>query len=86
MIRAARPDDVDVLVLLRHDLWPEGPPEEHAEELEAFFAGRAREPLAILVAESPRGGLAGFCELSVRAYAEGCRTDRVGYLGGGTWA
>jgi aminoglycoside 6'-N-acetyltransferase I len=36
---------------------------------------------AVLVAEGP-SSLLGFAEVSVRAYAEGCRTDRVGYLEG----
>ena len=82
MIRPALPADLETLASLRHDLWPEGPREEHAGELAAFFAGRAREPLAILVAESSAGDVAGFCELSIRPYAEGCRSDRVGYLEG----
>ncbi len=81
-IRPARPVDGDRLVTLRHALWPDGAIEEHAGELAAFFDGEAREPLEILVAESADGTLHGFCELSIRAYAEGCRTDRVGYLEG----
>lgn len=82
MIRPARTADLETLARLRHELWPEGPHEEHAGELADFFAGRAREPLAILVAEPSTGAVAGFCELSIRAYAEGCRSDRVGYLEG----
>ncbi len=81
-IRPARAGDLQALTALRHDLWPGGPPEEHAAELAAFFDGRAREPLAILVAETGDGRLLGFCELSIRAYAEDCRSDRVGYLEG----
>ena len=34
------------------------------------------------MAESAAGEVVGFCELSIRAYAEGCRSDRVGYLEG----
>jgi len=67
---------------MRHALWPGGSAEEHAGEIEDFFAGRSREPLAVLVAESEPGQLAGFAELSIRPYAEGCETGRVGYLEG----
>ena len=67
---------------MRHALWPEGSVEEHAGEIEDFFAGRSREPLAVLVAEAEPGRLLGFAELSIRPYAEGCATDRIGYLEG----
>lgn len=82
MIRAARPDDFERLLGLRRALWPETPDGDHARDLEAFFGGRAREPLEVLVAETAERRLVGFCELSIRAYAEGCQTDRVGYVEG----
>ncbi len=84
-IRAARPGDARLWCEMRHALWPEGPAEEHAGEIEDFFAGRSREPLAVLVAQvgdTAPGQLAGFAELSIRPQAEGCTTDRVGYLEG----
>lgn len=67
---------------MRHALWPEGSIEEHVGEIEDFFAGRLREPLAVLVAEGASDRLLGFAELSIRAQAEGCATDRIGYLEG----
>ena len=67
---------------MRHALWPEGSAEEHAGEIEDFFAGRSMEPLAVLVAEAGPGQLLGFAELSIRSHAEGCTTGRVGYLEG----
>ncbi len=67
---------------LRHALWPDHPEAEHREEIDRFFAGDAREPLAVLLAEDETRCPVGFAELSVRAYAEGCRTDRVAYLEG----
>jgi len=67
---------------MRHALWPEGSADEHAREIEDFFAGRSREPLATLVAQAVPGQLLGFVEISIRTYAEGCTTDRVGYLEG----
>ena len=81
-IRAVRPDDSRLWCEMRHALWPEGSAEEHAGEIEDFFAGRSHEPLAVLVAEADPGQLAGFAELSIRSHAEGCTTDRVGYLEG----
>jgi aminoglycoside 6'-N-acetyltransferase I len=67
---------------MRESLWPEGSAAEHASEIEEFFAGGARESLAVLIAEDPSGNPVGFVELSIRPTAEGCRTDRVAYLEG----
>ena len=67
---------------LRCALWPEGSESEHASEITEFLEGRAREPLAVLVAEDGADRLIGCVELSVRGYAEGCRSDRVAYLEG----
>jgi aminoglycoside 6'-N-acetyltransferase I len=80
LIRPAARNDTAALVHLRHGLWPELSIDEHAAELASFFDGRCREPLAILVAEDSERELQGFCELSIRAYAEGCTSDQVGYL------
>ena len=67
---------------LRCALWPEGSEREHAADIGEFFAGRAVEPLAVLLAEDREGKAIGFAELSIRAYAEGCSTDRVAFLEG----
>lgn len=80
-VKPASRADLETLLDFRRDLWPEGSAAEHRRELERFFDGRAREPLAILVAEK-NGEPVGFCELSVRPHAEGCSTERVAYLEG----
>lgn len=80
VVRPARPADTEALVRFRCALWPEGSAAEHRQELEDFFA-KAPAESAALVAEGA-AGLLGFAELSIRAYAEGCDTDRVGYLEG----
>ena len=36
----------------------------------------------MLIAEAAGGEAVGFAELSIRPYAEGCRTDRVAFLEG----
>jgi len=81
-IRPARPNDAEVWSRLRHDLWPEGSLDEHAQEIEDFLAGQASEPLAVLMAEGPQHEIVGFAELSIRPCAEGCTTNRIGYLEG----
>lgn len=58
-------------------LWPEGSREEHAGELDGWLTGNAT-----IVCERETGGLMGFVEVSIRNYAEGCATDRVGYVEG----
>jgi len=67
---------------MRHALWPEGSVDEHEREIERFLAGKAREPLAVLIAEDAAGRPLGFAELSIRAHAEDCSTNRVAFLEG----
>jgi aminoglycoside 6'-N-acetyltransferase I len=79
-VRHATPADAASLTRLRHALWPDGSEEEHRQEIDRFFAD-PRPPGAVLVAAG-KSGLVAFAEVSIRAYAEGCRTNRVGYLEG----
>ena len=81
-VRHARPDDARGWSLLRHALWPDESPEELAHEAEAFFSGGETMLRAVLVAETERGELLGFAELSLREYAEDCRTSPVAFLEG----
>jgi aminoglycoside 6'-N-acetyltransferase I len=81
-VRPAKPDDAASWLKMRLTLWPDGSEAEHRGEIERFLRGETREPLGVLLAESGAGGLVGFAELSIRPYAEGCRTDRVAYLEG----
>jgi aminoglycoside 6'-N-acetyltransferase I len=78
-VRHAALADAEGLARLRHALWPDGSEADHRREVERFFAGPHAAP--VLVAEE-RSGLLGFAELSIRPYAEGCETDRVGFLEG----
>ena len=79
-VRHATPADAASLARLRHALWPDGSEAEHRQEVDRFFAD-PRPPGAVLVAAG-QSGLVAFAEVSIRAYAEGCRTNRVGYLEG----
>jgi aminoglycoside 6'-N-acetyltransferase I len=67
---------------MRCALWPEGSEAEHRTEIDQFFAGQLRDPLEVLLATTASGEAIGFAELSIRAYAEDCVTDRVAYLEG----
>lgn len=67
---------------MRVALWPDGSEEEHRTDVERFFAGGLRTLEAVLLASDSRSRTVGFAELSIRPYAEGCRTDRVAFLEG----
>jgi aminoglycoside 6'-N-acetyltransferase I len=81
-VRPVTPGDSGVWLRMRCALWPEGSGTEHRDEIERFFAGQLREPLAMLLALNRAGEAVGFAELSIRSYAEDCVTDRVAYLEG----
>jgi aminoglycoside 6'-N-acetyltransferase I len=81
-VRPAQPGDAESWLGLRHALWPESTAVEHRDDMARFFAGEAREPAAVLLAEDATGRIVGLAELSIRPYAEGCRTDRVAFLEG----
>jgi aminoglycoside 6'-N-acetyltransferase I len=81
-VRPATQRDAGAWLRLRHALWPDGSESEHRAEIHRFFAGQAREPLAVLLAEDGTGGVVGLAELSIRPSAEGCTSDRVAYLEG----
>lgn len=81
-IRPAEPKDRDAWLRMRCALWPEGEESELAGEVDHYLRGEGEEPQQVLVAENVNGTLAGFAELSIRPYAEGCSTDRIGYLEG----
>jgi aminoglycoside 6'-N-acetyltransferase I len=81
-IRHAERRDVPAWSRLRHALWPDQAPEELQDEAEAFFSQPDSRLSAVLVAEGADGALAGFAELSLRPYAEDCRTSPVGFLEG----
>lgn len=79
--RYATSADREAWLRLRVALWP-GDGGEHAREIERHFAlVEPRWPQEALLAEVD-GVVVGLAEVSVRPYAEGCRTRDVGYLEG----
>jgi aminoglycoside 6'-N-acetyltransferase I len=81
-IRSATKEDTASWVRMRDALWPEHASASHATEVARYFAGLLSMPLEALIAVDDEGRAIGFAELSIRAYAEDCETDRVGYLEG----
>ncbi len=81
-IHCITPTDADSWLRLRRALWPECSESEHRREIDHYFSGRAPEPEAVFLAVDQSGDSLGFAELSIRACAEGCRTNRVAYLEG----
>ncbi len=64
-------------------LWPEDSEAEHRGEIDPYFAGEfPRWPWSVLLAEDASGCVLGFVEVSIRPFAEGCRSHRVAYLEG----
>lgn len=77
-IRAVRKSDRAEWLRMRCTLFP-GDDAAIADEIDRFCEGSLPELQKVLVAETARG-LAGFVELSIRPHAEGCLTQRVGYV------
>jgi aminoglycoside 6'-N-acetyltransferase I len=80
-IRPAQPTDKADWQRMRTALWPDTD-DEHAAEIDEFFAGRLHEPLTVLLARDDANAALGFIELNIRNYAEGCLTNRIGYVEG----
>ena len=82
-VRPMEPPDAATWLEMRMALWPEDSDAEHREEIDQFFAGEfPRWPWSALLAEDASGRALGFAEVSVRPYAESCRSHRVAYLEG----
>jgi aminoglycoside 6'-N-acetyltransferase I len=80
-IREAVPGDAPLWEAMRRDMWPDGA-DDHAGEIEKFFAGTLEEPVAVLMAENADGTIVGVAELSIRADVAGLEGKRVGYVEG----
>lgn len=82
-IRPVETSDSDTWLRMRCALWPDAPVAEHREEIRQFFAGEfPRWPWSVLLAIDAADRPAGFAEVSVRPYAEGCDSREVAYLEG----
>lgn len=77
-IRPLLPEEYGEWLHLRELLWPDISLEELRREQEEILA--EPEKNQVLAAELPGGGLAGFVEVALRDWAEGCVTRPVGYI------
>ncbi len=80
VIRELCPDESKLWLRLRERLWPDAPKDELEREQEEILSDPSRN--VVLVSETPTGQLAGFVELRIRDWAEGCETRTVGYIEG----
>jgi aminoglycoside 6'-N-acetyltransferase I len=80
-VRPVTPSDAPEWLRLREAMWPDDTG-SHAMEIAQYFAGALPTPLEVLFALDDSGSVVGFAELSIRAYAEDCTTDRVAFLEG----
>lgn len=82
-VRLVKAEDSEAWLAMRMALWPEDLEGEHRDEIDRFFAGEfPRWPWSAFIAVDESGRAAGFAEVSVRPWAEGCRDTRVAYLEG----
>ncbi|MDX2241707.1 MAG: aminoglycoside 6'-N-acetyltransferase [Leptolyngbyaceae cyanobacterium bins.302] len=79
-IRPVTTADAAEWLRMRCLLWEDGS-DEHPQEIRAFYQ---QQPSDLETFVYDRGGvqLGGFVEVGIRAYAEGCDSDRVGYIEG----
>lgn len=76
-------NDASSWLQMRCQLWPEETEAEHKQEIEQYYSKQfPRGPWHVLIAKDQEGKPAGFAELSVRPYAEGCKSAHVAYLEG----
>jgi hypothetical protein len=85
LVRLLSAGDEPKVQRMRKALWPDNSDEDNEQEVAAYVRGMPPEPLdgVLFVCELPGSGIVGFCEASLRSYAEGCDPSRpVGYIEG----
>lgn len=79
-IRQVSPVEADAWLALRMSLWPQTSETQHRKEMAMMLSDPER--FAVFVCQDAQGVLAGFAEVSLRAWAEGCESSPVAYLEG----
>jgi aminoglycoside 6'-N-acetyltransferase I len=64
---------------VRIALWPDDTPQAHAEAIDELLTSDENWGF---IAETPDGEIAGFAEVAIRKYANGCDTRPVAFLEG----
>ena len=80
IVRPAQLADAAQWLELRSELWRDGRT-DHEDEIRRYFTGGLPGLDCVLLAQEPTRAV-GLAELSIRFYAEGCRSGRVAYLEG----
>jgi aminoglycoside 6'-N-acetyltransferase I len=80
-IRPVVQADAGKWLRLRTLLWPDGA-EDHAQEIDAFFAGKLDEPAAVFLAQDGEGRVLALLELAIRSELLEMKNERIGYVEG----
>jgi aminoglycoside 6'-N-acetyltransferase I len=78
-VRQVNASDLPAWAEMRAALWPEETAPVHAREIEQILGS---DDTWGFIAETADGASAGFAELSIRKYANGCETQPVPFLEG----
>lgn len=78
IIRQATSSDIAHWLEMRSQLWPPDADDDFAAEVRYIIEVPDQTAFVALVDSN----YAGFVEISIRAYADGCKTNNVGYLEG----
>jgi aminoglycoside 6'-N-acetyltransferase I len=79
-VRMPEREDFAGWLAMRLALWPSCPRDQHEVEMGNVLADSDRA--TVFVAGEPRGPLAGFVEIGMRPWADGCDTWPVAYVEG----
>ncbi|HWS24096.1 MAG TPA: GNAT family N-acetyltransferase [Anaerolineales bacterium] len=71
---------LELWVKMRLDLWPNHSREDHEAEALSFLETPSKTPVFLCL--NDLGQVIGFLEGNIRESAEGCHTNRVGYVEG----
>lgn len=77
-IKQATDADIPYWLELRKQLWQPDEVDDFIEEIREILGSARQTAFIVWVDSSPSG----FAEISIREYADGCKTSNVGYLEG----
>ena len=78
LVRPVEPRDAAEWLRMRTALWPG----DHRTEINEYFRAGSSLLAVVLVAERSANALAGFAEIGLRPYAEGCDSSPVPFIEG----
>lgn len=79
-VRLASRGDLDAWCAMRAALWPDADVYELRAEAESYLGGDRRQLAAVFICTDRSQRAAGMLELSLRPYADGCRSSPVPYV------